>query len=1798
MKTRRIMVVILFFAIILLVGCRPNCSHQIETIHGKNPTCEEKGTTDGKICSICQEIIVAQEEIPALGHTVVIDQAVEADCENTGLTAGSHCGVCNKVLLSQTEIPAHDHTAVKDEEVAPTCESTGLTEGSHCGVCNKVLVAQTVVPAKGHTVVTDAAVAPTCKSTGLTEGSHCSVCDKVLVAQTVVPAKGHTSVVDAAVAPTCESTGLTEGSHCGVCNEVLVAQTTVPAKGHSYSTTWSNDANQHWHVCACGDKKDVASHVSSGSATETEAEICTVCEYVITPTLEHVHSFVVKVENEDTLKKAATCVDNAIYYYSCHCNLVSEDLYYEKANSALGHTPVIDAAVEADCENTGLTAGSHCNVCSEVLVAQTTVLAKGHTSVVDAAVEADCENTGLTEGSHCSVCSKVLVAQTTVPAKGHSYSTTWSKNANQHWHACACGDKKDVAAHISSGAATETEPEVCTVCDYVITPELDHVHSFVVKVENEYTLKESATCVDNAIYYYSCRCNLVSEDLYYEKENTALGHTSVADAAVEADCENTGLTAGSHCSVCSEVLVAQTTTPAKGHTSMADAAVEADCENTGLTAGSHCSVCSKVLVAQTTTPAKGHTSAVDAAVEADCENTGLTAGSHCSVCSKVLVVQTTVPAKGHTSVADAAVEADCENTGLTAGSHCSVCSKVLVAQTTVPAKGHTSAVDAAVEADCENTGLTAGSHCSVCSKVLVAQTTVPAKGHSHEVTSTVAATCTKDGSATYVCPDCSDTYTEKTENALGHKLTLQGVVEVSCVQRGFTGSGNCSRCSYTQENKMINPTGHKYENNICTVCSYNLNPSEGLEFILVNGNYSLAGLGTCTDTSIVVPANYKGKNVTSVASEAFLNVNLNGKGIYFPSTIKSIGSSAFESSEIRYVYFEEGVESINKKAFTNCFCEFVNIPSTVKNIGSYAFQGAIKSIILDSQEIANQAESYDAVGYLFHTTGTVIANSYIEVYGYEISSRTYCDDISFLGNEYKLYAYNTSVHVHDFVGFDYFGFDTLLCTSGSELVDYEDVTYDVSATENDNVTASIYKENGEIILKLSGTGDVINLNNPKWSSYNRAFDQVIIEEGITSIPKYAFRNTKISNITIPNTVKVINNYAFSNCAITSIDIPANVTSISSQTFYGCSKLESVNVASSNTAYKSEDGVLFTKDNKTLVLYPQGKKGTDYTVPDWVETIGDSSFSNNKNITNVTIPNTIKKIGTGAFNYCDGIKTMYIPSSIETISGTIFTNASILVLTSHTSKPSGWASTCFQSNQLVIYNVLESGVTEDELVWIKDSTGIKIVGYVGTSEEVTIPAKINDIDVLEIYNEAFKSNLVIKRVNITVGITTICQSAFYGCSNLEYIFLPHSITKIGSRAFTNCSKLDEVTLPNLTRIEENTFYGTAIREITIPTTVKYIGAEAFYNCSKLQTAFIPSNVTSIGSYAFYTSGMTIYTDLASKPSTWNSAAFYSNAIYHYNIDFTSIVKVDYTYYELNTTNSTATVFRYVGKEETILVPETITYNGTKYVVDTIREYAYHRVPTAKEIVVSNNVIEVEANGFHTLVNLENIFIPLNVVSMASGALNIPAKAYVYCQASSIPAGWSSSFCTNGKVIYGFTNEEIEYTFINGSTTEKVTSKLNIPLKTLVADDKYFIGWYDNESCSGNPVSSPYYSSTKTTLYAKWLTPEEAASYFDGSTLNKAKPLTSYNPFTASIGSSGMYFSFTVSETAIYEISSSGSDDADCRLYDDTKTIINSDDDGGTKYNFSLSQELTAGKMYYLYIGSHEGADTFDVYIEKN
>ena len=124
-----------------------------------------------------------------------------------------------------------------------------------------------------------------------------------------------------------------------------------------------------------------------------------------------------------------------------------------------------------------------------------------------------------TEKATCSICG-----QKYGDLAAHNYKTEWSKDSTKHWHECSvCGNKKDEAAHTPGAAATETTPQTCTTCGYVIKEAIGHVHSYIEKNTDAKYLKSAATCTAKAVYYYSCSCGEKGTETFESGET--LAHT-------------------------------------------------------------------------------------------------------------------------------------------------------------------------------------------------------------------------------------------------------------------------------------------------------------------------------------------------------------------------------------------------------------------------------------------------------------------------------------------------------------------------------------------------------------------------------------------------------------------------------------------------------------------------------------------------------------------------------------------------------------------------------------------------------------------------------------------------------------------------------------------------------------------------------------------------------------------------------------------------------------------------------------------------------------------------------------------------------------------------------------------------------------------------------------------------------------------------------------------------------------------------------------------------------------------------
>ena len=348
----------------------------------------------------------------------------------------------------------------------------------------------------------------------------------------------------------------------------------------------------------------------------------------------------------------------------------------------------------------------------------------------------------------------------------------------------------------------------------------------------------------------------------------------------------------------------------RAHTPTADAAVAPTCTANGYTEGSHCADCNEILTARQVIPALGHTKGA----EATC-----TESQSCTTCGEILIA-----AKGHQT----------GNLPCTQERVCTVCMETLA-----PATDHTPGA----QATCTSPQI-----CTGCGMQLQ-----PASGHAH-IAVVTEPTCTEDGYTKHTC-HCGDTYTDGLVPATGH----QSNGEISCAQDQL-----CTVCgvllkeasSHTLGEWKIEKEPTKTENGAivlrCTVCnricdekSISATGSQGLSY---KKNFdgttcTITGIGTCTDTDVIIPSELGGYTVTAIEQSAFQSTLFKKSkltSVVIPDTVTRIKTNAFKDCDsLTEIVFGSGLERIDMCAFEGCSAlTDIVIPGSLKKMGQYAFR--------------------------------------------------------------------------------------------------------------------------------------------------------------------------------------------------------------------------------------------------------------------------------------------------------------------------------------------------------------------------------------------------------------------------------------------------------------------------------------------------------------------------------------------------------------------------------------------------------------------------------------------------------------------------------------------------------------------------------------------------------------------------------------------------------------------------------------------------------------------------------------------
>ncbi len=369
-----------------------------------------------------------------------------------------------------------------------------------------------------------------------------------------------------------------------------------------------------------------------------------------------------------------------------------------------------------------------------------------------------------------------------------------------------------------------------------------------------------------------------------------------------------------------------------------------------------------------------------------------------------------------------------------------------------------------------------------------------------------------------------------------------------------------------------------------------------------------------------------------------------------PEGVKTIRSYAFSSSMLEEVTIPESVTRLDAGAFSGCELKKLTVPSGVTFLGDYVF-GSCYYL----EEVLFLGSAPQMFRDTFHNTTTTI-RYYPFLEGWEEAAAGYYDgdltwepvDCGALeALEVAAPPARTSYGQKDKP--DLTGL-VLNAVFEKETVTLRpwllpEPEYDFSVPGDTVITLRLLDKSVDIPVTAA---DYYAAGTAGALTWLLSADGVLTISGegeMTETP-WDYCANSILSVELGPGVTTICEYAFARCsAMTSFTVPAGVTGIGSGAFCRYGALESVTVEPGNTAYCDVDGVLFTADMSSLILYPEGQEALTYEVPAGVKTIEDYAFTASS-LTAVTLPEGLTDIGYNAFYDCVFLEYIVLPASLQ------------------------------------------------------------------------------------------------------------------------------------------------------------------------------------------------------------------------------------------------------------------------------------------------------------------------------------------------------------------------------------------------------------------------------------------------------------------------------------------------------------------------------------------------------------------------
>ncbi len=528
----------------------------------------------------------------------------------------------------------------------------------------------------------------------------------------------------------------------------------------------------------------------------------------------------------------------------------------------------------------------------------------------------------------------------------------------------------------------------------------------------------------------------------------------------------------------------------------------------------------------------------------------------------------------------------CTETGLTDGKRCTICGTTTLAQETIQTEPHTEETVTGKAPTCTETGLTDGKRCTVCGTTTLAQEAIPTEPHTEETVTGKAPTCT---------------------------------------ETGLTDGKRCTVCGTTTLEQAVIPTSaHDYVDGVCSVCKVR-KASEGLR-ILKNSDgvtYYVAGLGSCTDTVIVIPATYDGGAITRIADDAFAN-NTKITGLVLTGNITEIGRKAFRNcTALEFAELSDGIIKIGDEAFSGCSkLASVNIPNGTTTIGYQVFANCKLTDVVIPPSVVSL--SYSIFGSK-SPSGTVYCGAPSRPSGWQSD------------------WYSGSNVVWDAV----------------KVIIEDGVKYTISSNNTAAAVAYVGAGGAVVIPETVDGATVITIYDKAFKNI-KTITSVLLPSTIQKIGTEAFYYSSVTSINFPKGLTFIGNSAFYLCTSLGgeIILPDTLVTLGSQVFQGCTSITSAVVPGSvgkvsDYTFKSCTAL------KTVIM------------GDGMYSIGSWAFSTCSSLEYVYIPSGVSSISEYAFEKCTSLTDIFIPATLNSFGRLVFSGSSSLTIRCEAQSAGSW-----------------------------------------------------------------------------------------------------------------------------------------------------------------------------------------------------------------------------------------------------------------------------------------------------------------------------------------------------------------------------------------------------------------------------------------------------------------------------------------------------------------------------------------------